>query len=83
MKGGVWYLLMLFDPPMQRNIISLGVATQWIKQKDGVGVAHIKKASTSIGHEQSMTVVHRIAKLESEHCIGIATDELVAKLCRR
>lgn len=74
---------MLFDPPVKRNIISLGVATQWIKQEDGVVVAHIKKATTSISHEKSVTVVYWIAKLESKHCISIAGGELIAKLCRR
>ena len=77
------YLLMLLHSPAKRYIICFCESPQWMEQKNRVFVAHLKKASASVSHKQSMPVVYRIAKLKGKYSISIPPGKLFAQLCRR
>lgn len=64
---------MLFHPPFKRNIISLGVTTQRVQQKERVLVTHLQQSASCVSHKQCMTIMHWVAQLECKDSICLIT----------
>jgi hypothetical protein len=73
---------MLFHASVKRNIIILAPATKWVKKEDGVLVSLLHELFTSILEQKDVSVVERVANLESVDSISILLLDLFSDLAR-
>ena len=61
---------MLLHSPFEWDIIGLGPASERMEEKDWLLVTSLLQFLSSIGHEESVTIVDWVSELEDENGIG-------------
>jgi len=62
--------VVLFHSPIKGHVVGLRPATERVKEEDGFLVTPLLEFLGSVGHEEGVTVVHGVSKLEDKDGVG-------------